>query len=165
MKDNMTVAFMGSFNPPHIGHLEMIDMILAEREEMHLFVRYNEGVDLVSRETKQKWFDRISADRDNRVHVHMFNTDNFKGKTYNKSIFVTYLHMFESMLGRRIDEVWLGEDSAPLVEEARDEFPHTSFRITAKPYNSTAIRNDFKNHRDWLPDFVQKDLEKVLGGA
>ena len=93
------VVFMGSFNPPHKGHLLMIDRILAVRKELHLFVRYNEGVDLASREMKMKWFERISADRDHRIHIHMFSTDDFKGKSYTGSIFASFIRLFEDTFG------------------------------------------------------------------
>ncbi len=156
------VVFMGSFNPPHKGHLLMIDRILAVRKELHLFVRYNEGVDLTSREMKMKWFERISADRDHRIHIHMFSTDDFKGKSYNGSIFASFIRLFEEMLNEPIDEVWLGEDGAKLVEATRDEFPGISFQICERICNSTQIREDFEGHKDWLPDFIRDDLARIL---
>ena len=156
------VVFMGSFNPPHKGHLLMIDRILAVRKELHLFVRYNEGVDLASREMKMKWFERINADRDHRIHIHMFSTDDFKGKSYTGSIFASFIRLFEEMLNEPIDEIWVGEDGVKLVEATRDEFPGISFRICERLYNSTAIREDFEGHKDWLPDFIREDLARIL---
>ena len=156
------VVFMGSFNPPHYGHLLSIDRILAIRKELHLFVRYNEGVDLTSRDMKMKWFEKISADRDHRVHVHMFSTDDFKGKSYTGNIFASFIRLFEEMLDRPIDEVWVGEDGVKLVEANRDQFPNISFRICERVCNSTAIREDFEGHKDWLPDFIREDLARIL---
>ncbi|MBR4501463.1 MAG: adenylyltransferase/cytidyltransferase family protein [Clostridia bacterium] len=156
------VVFMGSFNPPHYGHLLSIDRILAIRKELHLFVRYNEGVDLTSRDMKMKWFEKISADRDHRVHVHMFSTDDFKGKSYTGNIFASFIRLFEEMLDRPIDEVWVGEDGVKLVEATRDQFPNISFRICERVCNSTAIREDFEGHKDWLPDFIREDLARIL---
>ena len=43
------------------------------------------------------------------------------GKRYTGSIFAGFIHLFDEMLGRTIDEVWLGEDGAPLVEATREE--------------------------------------------
>ena len=150
---------MGSFNPPHNGHLAVIDQALREREKLHLFVRYNDGVDLTSREVKQKWFDRISAERDNRVVVHMFSTDDMKGKDYNGDIFVRFLRLFEESLGEPIDEVWVGDKTVPLVAQAQGQLPNVVFRITERTeLNSTAIRKDLETHRSWLPDFVYEDL-------
>ena len=159
------VVSMGSLNPPHKGHLGLFDEILKDNEKFHLFVRYNEGIDLAGRDVKAKWFERISADRDNRIIVHIFSMEDMKGKNYSPHIFANAIHYFESILGEPIDEIWAGEDATPLLEGMDKEFPNLRFVITKRNgFNSTAIRNNLEGHKDWLPDFVYEDLVRIMKG-
>ena len=159
------VVSMGSFNPPHKGHFEMFDEILKVNEKFHLFVRYNEGVDLTSREVKEKWFERISAEYDNRIIIHVFTMEDMKGKDYNPHILAGAIHYFESLLGEPIDEVWTGEDAAPLLEGMDKEFPDMTFVVTKRcGITSTAIRNDIAGHKDCMPVYVYEDLMRITRG-
>ena len=159
------VVSMGSFNPPHKGHFEMFDMILEVNESFHLFVRYNQGIDLTSREVKEKWFERISAEYDNRIIIHVFTMEDMKGKDYNPHILANAIHFFESVLGEPIDEVWTGEDAVPLFEGMDKEFPNTKFVPTKRcGITSTAIRKDIAGHKDCMPDYVYEDLMRITKG-
>ena len=162
IKMEKIAVYMGSFNPPHLGHIKVMDRMLELHDKIHVFVRYNEGVDLADAETKKGWFDTLSAERDGRVIVHIFRTDDMKGKTYTGNIFGHFLKYFEELLGSKIDEVWCGEDAAQLIEECREKFPETNFvinqRYTGECYNSTAIRNDLEGHKTWVPEYVYESL-------
>lgn len=164
MKEKVIVS-MGSFNPPHKGHFEMFDEILKVHDKFHLFVRYNESVDLTSREVKEKWFERISGEYDNRMIIHFFSIEDIKGKDYNPHILATAVRYFESVLGEPIDEVWTGEDAAPLLEGMDKEFPNMKFIVTKRcGITSTAIRGDIAGHKDCMPDYVYEDLMRITRG-
>ena len=156
-----TVVFMGSFNPPHLGHLRTMDDILSRHPCFHLFVRYNEGVDLTDWETKKGWFDRINAERGGRIIIHRLTTDEMKQKTYSGGILASFLHLFEERIGAPLDEVWVGEDAVPLLEDARAEFPHTAFVVVPRLYSSTRVREDLEGSRDWLPPYVYESLRAL----
>lgn len=160
-----TVVFMGSFNPPHIGHLKAIDRILEKHESFHLFVRYNEGVDLTDWETKKGWFDRINAERGNRIVIHKLTTDELKGKTYSANIFSAFLRLFEERIGSKLDEVWAGEDARPLVEASQADFPDTEFVLMERICSSTPIREDLEAHRDELLPYVYESLAALKKGT
>lgn len=42
-------VYVGSFNPPHEGHIQGMRDALEVFDTLHVFVRYNEGVDLTDR--------------------------------------------------------------------------------------------------------------------
>ena len=157
------IVYMGSFNPVHNGHLIIIDQILEKHPRLHLFVRYNDGVDLTSWEIKKRWFNQINADRGNRIILHKLTTESMKGKQYNASIFSSFIYLFQDEIGAPIDEVWAGEDAAPLVAAAKADFPNVDFVLVERQrhINSTAIREDLEGHRDWLPPFVYRDLKTL----
>lgn len=159
-KMEKTVVSMGSFNPLTYGHLHLFDLILEVNPCFHLFVRYNEGVDLTDWETKKGWFDRVNEIYDNRIILHKLTTDQMKGKQYDADIFTNFIHIFEDELGTSIDEVWVGEDATELIEKSRSNFPNIKFVITRRDeINSTAVRNDLEGHKDWIPSFVYADLK------
>ena len=163
-----TTVYMGSFNPLHIGHVAVIDRMLESNDRIHLFVRYNDGVDLTDEKTKKGWFDTLNAQRGGRILTHFFHTDQMKGKTYDGNIFAHFLNFFMETLGTNIDEVWCGHDAVPLIESCAAQFPNTDFVIIRREeigeYNSTAIRNDLEGHRDWVPDYVYATLAPAGNG-
>ena len=74
--------FPGSFNPPHIGHMRTMRLALECFDMLHLFVRYNEGTDLVDWETKRGWFERINKEMGGRLVSHRMENQAIRGKTY-----------------------------------------------------------------------------------
>ncbi len=157
-----TVVCMGSFNPITIGHIDLFEQILKIHPFFHLFVRYNEGVDLTSWEMKKSWFDRINKEHDNRIIIHKLTTDTMKGKRYNVDIFTYFIHLFENELGTPIDEIWVGEDATPLIEKSQADFPNIHFVITSRTeICSTDVRKDLEGHKDWIPDYVYEDLKAL----
>ena len=97
--------------------------------------------------------------------IHFFSIEDIKGKDYNPHILAGAVHYFESVLGEAIDEVWTGEDAAPLLEGMDNEFPNTKFVITKRcGITSTAIRNDVVGHKDCMPYYVYEDLIRITRG-
>ena len=158
-------VYVGSFNPPHRGHIQAMRDALEVFDTLHMFVRYNEGVDLTDWETKRGWFDRIGEELGGRIVVHKKVNEEIKGKSYTINDFFEFMRDTERVIGAPVAGFVFGEDYADLMPTFEREFPHATFFIpkrpvdaNGEPYSSTAIRDDLEGHRHWLPGYVYETL-------
>lgn len=158
---------IGSYNPPHNGHIESFGEALEVFDVLHVIVRYNPGVDLVDWETKRSWFARINEELGGRLVIHKHMNERIKGKTYALEDFFDFMHDAERIIGAPVAGFHFGSDYQELLPEFEREFPSMHFLITDRsPVNgevrsSTAIRNDLEGHRDSLPPYVYQTLHDL----
>ena len=159
--------YPGSFNPPHVGHIEMIEEALAYFDTLHVFVRYNEGVDLVDWDTKRRWFERINEETGGRLVIHKMENRAVTGKTYTLEDFFDFIRDAVHSVGGPVSGVALGDDYREIVPLLQKEFPKMFFLIGERPVkngvmrSSSLIREDPEAHREWLPAFVYKTLRRM----
>ena len=158
-------VYVGSFNPPHAGHTLTMREALEVFDALHVFVRYNEGVDLVDWDTKRGWFERMAEELDGRVVVHKMVNEEVKGKSYTIDDFFVFMRDTERTIGEPVAGFVFGDDYARLLPTFEREFPGMVFHIgvrpvdaSGEPYSSTAIRSDLEGHRHWLAPYVYETL-------
>ena len=159
-------VYVGSFNPPHLGHVQAMREALEVFDVLHLFVRYNEGVDLVDWDTKRGWFERIDEELDGRLRIHKMVNEKVKGKSYTLDEFFDFMRDTERVIGEPVAGFVFGPDYKRLLPAFKREFPTMHFDIGARPidpatgeeYSSTALRDDLEGHRDWLAPYVYESL-------
>ena len=162
--------FPGSFNPPHIGHMQTIRLALECFDVLHLFVRYNEGTDLVDWETKRGWFERINKEMGGRLVIHRMENQAVRGKTYTMEDFFDFIRNTIRTVGVPVSGFVFGDDYHDALPVFQKEFPQLYFFKGSRPAfgaertSSTAIREDLEGHKDWLPVYVYETL-KLLNSA
>ena len=159
--------FPGSFNPPHTGHLLTIRLALECFDELHMFVRYNEGAELVDWETKRGWFDRINEEMDGRLVIHKMENQAVTGKTYTMEDFFTFIRNTVRSVGGPVRGFVFGDDYKNVLPVFQKEFPQMVFfkgsplAFGSERVSSTAIRQDLEGHKDWLPAYVYETLKQL----
>lgn len=159
-------AFGGSFNPPHVGHMLAIKRILnMGADRIHVFVRINEGVDIVDAATKMAWFERMKEDYKStgwdKVIFHEAVSANVKGKQYSLETLKKSISVLHEQAGEHITHYYAGADYSKyrffwklfagdtrLVIGPRDE-----------GMSSTAIRDDLEGYRFMIPDYIYEDIK------
>ena len=119
--------FPGSFNPPHTGHLLTIRLALECFDVLHMFVRYNEGAELVDWETKRGWFDRINEEMDGRLVIHKMENQALSGKTYTMEDFFTFIRNTVRSVGGPVRGFVFGDDYKNVLPVFQKEFPQMVF--------------------------------------
>ena len=153
-------VYVGSFNPLHVGHVDAIKSGLEQFDFVHVFVRYNEGVDLTDWETKAAWFKKLSDELDGRVKYYKEVSEE-KGKSYGINLFFDFIRKTEVVIGEPVHGFLFGDDYMKIKGELEAEFPDKAFVIGKRDgYNSSAIRADLEGHKDWLPDYVYESLKE-----
>ena len=156
--------FPGSFNPPHFAHMRTIRQALECFDVLHMFVRYNEGVDLVDWETKRGWFDRINEEMDHRLVIHKMENQAVRGKSYTMEDFYEFIRDTIREVGEPVAGFVFGDDYKNLIPLFRQEFPQLYFFKGPPPadgevrLSSSAIREDLEGHKNWLPAYVYETL-------
>ena len=159
--------FPGSFNPPHVGHILTITQALECFDVLHLFVRYNEGKDLVDWETKRGWFDRINEELGHRLVIHRMENPAVTGKTYTMEDFFEFIRNTVRSVGGPVSGFVFGDDYENILPAFQKEFPQMYFFKGPRPLigsertSSTAIREDLEGHKDWLPVYVYETLRNL----
>ena len=159
--------FPGSFNPPHIGHTQTIRLALECFDVLHMFVRYNEGAELVDWETKRGWFDRINEEMDGRLVIHKMENQALSGKTYTMEDFFTFIRNTVRSVGGPVSGFVFGDDYQNVFPAFQKEFPQMYFFKGPRPVfgservSSTAIRQDLEGHKDWLPVYIYETLKQM----
>ena len=162
--------FPGSFNPPHIGHMRTMRLALECFDMLHLFVRYNEGTDLVDWETKRGWFERINEEMGGRLVIHRMENQAVRGKTYTMEDFFEFIRNAIRSVEGPVNGFVFGDDYHDTLPAFQKEFPELYFFQGSRPTvgtertTSTAIREDLEGHRDWLPVYIYETL-KLLNSA
>ena len=157
-------VFPGSFNPPHVAHIKTIRLALACFDVLHMFVRYNESVELVDWETKKGWFDRINEEVGGRLVIHRMENPAVKGKTYTMEDFFDFIRSAVRSVGEPVSGFVFGDDYEKLIPVFQKEFPRMYFfkgeqtKDGQERISSTAIREDLEGHRSWLPEYVYETL-------
>ena len=157
--------FPGSFNPPHIGHMRTMRLALECFDMLHLFVRYNEGTDLVDWETKRGWFERINEEMGGRLVIHRMENQAVRGKTYTMEDFFEFIRNAIRSVEGPVNGFVFGDDYHDTLPAFQKEFPELYFFQGSRPTvgtertTSTAIREDLEGHRDWLPVYIYETLK------
>lgn len=157
-------VYVGSFNPPHIGHIETMKQALETFDMLHIFVRYNKGIDLVDWDTKVEWFDRMNEELGGRLVIHKMMNENIKDKTYTLEDFFAFMRDTGRVIGAPVRGFVFGDDYLKLLPAFKKEFPEMVFVEGIRPVDgaealsSTAIREDLEGHRRWLPEYVYTSL-------
>lgn len=162
-------AYGGTFNPPHVAHMLAIrEMIEAGADRIHVFVRINEGVDLVDKDTKLSWFERMKKDYMStgwdRVIIHEAVSSNVKGKKYSLAVIRDSIGKLHEQAGEHITHYYAGDDynkykffwkiiskDIKLVTRKRSGI------------SSTMIRNNLQGYRFLIPDYVYDDIIAAQG--
>ena len=164
-------VFPGSFNPPHIGHIKTIRLALECFDILHIFVRYNEGVDLVDWDTKRLWFDRINEEVGGHLVIHKMENKAITGKSYTMEDYFDFMRSVVQSVGEPVSGFVFGDDYENLLPEFRKEFPRMFFFKGERPsdgelrLSSTDIRKDLEGHRSWLPEYVYETLHQMRENA
>ena len=159
--------YPGSFNPPHIGHIRTIRMALECFDVLHLFVRYNEGVDLVDWDTKKGWFERINEEVGGHLVIHRMENRAVTGKTYTTEDFFEFIRNTIRSVGEPVAGFVFGDDYGKLMPVFQKEFPEMYFFrgelavSGGEKVSSTAIREDPERTRKWLPPYVYETLHRL----
>lgn len=157
-------VIVGSFNPIHVGHIDMINQAFEHFDIVNIFVRYNDGVDLTDWDTKKRWFERISEEMyDGKVRVFKEVSEE-KGKSYGIQLFYDFIRKTDTIVGETVDGFLFGDDYLKIIPLLQKEFPEKHFVIHSRDegHSSTAIREDLEGHKDWLLPYVYEDLKKVI---
>lgn len=162
--------FPGSFNPPHMGHMLTIRLALECFDVLHMFVRYNEGVDLVDWETKRGWFERINEEMGGRLVIHKMENPSVRGKTYTMEDFFEFIRNTVRSVGEPVSGLVFGDDYEDKLPLFRKEFPQMYFfkgprqAVGTERVSSTLIREDLEGHKDLLPVYIYETLH-ILDSA
>ena len=160
-------VFPGSFNPPHIAHIKTIRAALGCFDVLHMFVRYNEGVDLVDWDTKRGWFDRINEETGGRLVIHKMVNTAVTGKKYTMEDFFEFIRNTAASVGEPVSGFVFGNDYEKTIPLLKQEFPQMVFlkgpvcETGEGVPTSTAIRKDLEGHREWLPPYVYETLHRL----
>lgn len=165
-------VYVGSFNPPHAGHIETMKKALETFDTLHMFVRYNQGVDLVDWETKSAWFDRINEELGGRLVIHRMINEAVKGKSYTTEEFYAFIgetvQIIESSGGaeNKVTGFVFGKEYEKIIPEIGKRYPDLHFLIVdlkmdgEVKISSTAVREDLEAYKKWIPDYVYASLVK-----
>lgn len=158
-------AYGGTFNPPHVGHMLVIqEMIEKGADRIHLFVRINEGLDLVDKATKLSWFERMKEDYKStgwdRVIIHEAVSSKVKGKKYSLAAIRDGIGKLHEQAGEHITHYYAGDDYKKyklfwkiIAKDIKLVIHQRSGSIS-----STMIRNNLKEYRFLMPDYVYDDI-------
>jgi len=167
MNEKMIFAFGGSFNPPHMGHTMAIQSMLdMGATRVHVFVRINEGVDLVDRETKIGWFNQMKEKYKDigwdKVVIHEAVSNNVKGKQYSLATVRNGINMLHEQAGETITHYYAGDDYKKFKPFWRLIGGNVKLVIGARMdgLSSSEIRNNLDRRRYLLEPFVYEDLKK-----
>ncbi len=160
-------AFAGSFNPPHVGHLLAVQEIFERgADRLHIFVRINEGVDLVDKETKLGWFERMKQEYKHwdKVIIHEAVSSNIKGKNYSLSALKQGIDQLHQQAGERITHYYAGDDynKYKLIWKLMVKDVELVIGPRTQAMSSTSIRNDLEGYKYLLPTFVYEDLKAAV---
>ena len=157
-------AFAGSFNPPHVGHMmDIQDMLDKGADRIHLFVRINEGVDLVDKATKLGWFERMKQEYKgwDKVIIHEAVSSNVKGKKYSLDTLKHGIDQLHQQAGEHITHFYAGSDYAKykLLWKLMAKDVKLVIVDRADAISSTNIRNDLERYKFLVVPFVYEDLK------
>ena len=158
-----SASLSGSFNPLHYDHIAAIEELFdLGYDRVHVFVRDDPASDIVPWEVKQGWFEKLYEAYDGRMLFHRMPSA-VSGKHYDGGIFENLVRTEDEMAGEPIHGFYFGCDHRKIVEELIPLFPEKEFHIgnRGKGYSSSAIREDPKGHRDWMPDYVYESLNGI----
>ncbi len=153
----------GSFNPLHVGHIQVLQFALEHFEVMHVFTRYTEGVDMVDWETKLSWLNRVNEECcDGRLRFYKFVLA-MKDKQYAKLDFTGTFLECERRCGVHLDGLVCGEDMRYMADALSADLPDRTFIVHPRgEHSSSRVREDLDRWKDDLPKYVYDGL-KAMG--
>lgn len=168
MAEEKIFAFGGSFNPPHIGHnMAIKNMLDLGADRIHVFVRINEGVDWVDKDTKLGWFEKMKEKYKDvgwdKLIIHEAVSAEVKGKSYSLATVKRGIDLLSEQAGEQITHYYAGDD----YNKFKPIWPFIAkgVKLVIGPrtdgLSSTAIRNDLDGNRFLLEPFVYEDLKAV----
>lgn len=150
----------GSFNPLHLSHIDLLAKALEYFETLHIFARYNEGVDMIDWDTKKKWLDRLNEKFNNRLRIYKLVLQ-LKDKQYGKIDLAAMFLKCQDEAGVFLDGLICGEDMQYMVNTLKAALPDRDFIIIPRDHRSSSrVRGNLEAMKSDLPDFVYKDLKE-----
>lgn len=156
----------GSFNPPHLGHVDCILRAANMCRRLYLVLSAGKNRDEIDPRLRYRWLYQLTRHIGN-VSILMIEDDAPSKADYGPELWQADADRLKARIGEKLDVVFCGSDygedsfwSVCYPESELVIFPRNGM-------NSTEIRRDPYGHWDWLPKLVRSYYTKrvlLIGG-
>lgn len=150
----------GSFNPPHLGHVNDIIEAANQCEKLYVVLSNTNDPNEIDHRERLMWLKNITADMEN-VEVFEIFDRNISKDTYDWNLGAQDI---KSHIGTKIDVVFSGDDykGRNIWETLYPESEIVYFPREEINISSTMIRANPFEYYDYLPRIVQKHYVKKI---
>lgn len=157
----------GSYNPLHNGHIKCINKALEYCDVLHIIVGDLPNRDEFDINTKLHWFQTVFHNEIEKgsIILHPLLDDTTNKVDYDLNKWISDSKKIKEIIQNPIDVVFCGADYHYDNNPYEICYPEAKIIYFDRGdlINSTDIRNDFRNHKNWIPQVVFDDYKQFYG--
>lgn len=159
----------GSFDPLHIGHLQVMIQGASECEELYIVLSCSKNRDHVPKEYRYRWIKNALKHMPGIQIIFLEDTAESKEKYNQAHYWEEGAAFIKQQIGKKIDVVYCGSDykGTNRYESLYPESEVVYMDREEIPVSSTEIRNNPFECWDYIPDIVKPYYTKkilLIGG-
>lgn len=160
MKYNVGM-YGGSFDPLHIGHINVIIKGASICKKFHIFIFYNETNDYIKKELKYRWILNSTRHLPN-IKIHLIKEESWK--KYDEYLWKKDTVKIKKIIGEPIDAVICGSDykNRNIFETLYENSEIIYYDRNEVPISSTAIRNNPLKCWEFIPKVAKSYFTKKI---
>ena len=158
----------GSFDPPHMGHMNVIMQAASMCKELHLIISYSPERDNIDYKQRYQWLRCMTKDAVDNIIIHCVKDNAMNKCKYDWKSGATDI---KNAVGKHIDIVFCGSDylKTGIFEEL---YPSSIIKYIDRDelginISSTDIRNNPYKHWEYIPNIIKPYYTKkilIVGG-
>ncbi len=156
----------GSFNPPHLGHVDCIIQAANLCDRLYLVLSAGKRRQEIDPLVRYRWLYQLTRHIGN-VKILSIEDEAPSKEAYGRELWQADADKLKAQIGEPLDAVFCGSDYGP-DSFWRVCYPESELVIFPRSeMSSTALRWDLYGHWDWLPDVVKPWFTKkvlLIGG-
>lgn len=160
MKYNVGM-YGGSFDPLHLGHINVIIKGASICKKFHIFIFYNETTDYIKKELKYRWILNSTKHLTN-IEIHLIKEEG--EKEYDENLWKKDADKIKKIIGEPIDAVICGSDyiNTGIFETLYEDSEIIYFDRNEVPISSTTIRHNPLKYWEFIPKVAKSYFTKKI---